>query len=44
MFHSFDKYVAVFLAAFAVTYLLTPAVRLLAVRLGAIDCPMSAVA
>jgi UDP-GlcNAc:undecaprenyl-phosphate GlcNAc-1-phosphate transferase len=39
MFHSFDKYLAVFLAAFAVTYLLTPAVRLLAVRLGAVDLP-----
>ena len=36
---NFDKYIAVLLTGFVVTYLLTPAVRSLAVRLGAVDLP-----
>ncbi len=39
MFDDFDKYIAVLLTGFVVTYLLTPAVRSLAVRLGAVDLP-----
>ncbi len=39
MFDSFDKYIAVFLAGFVVTYLLTPVVRSLAVRFGVVDLP-----
>jgi UDP-N-acetylmuramyl pentapeptide phosphotransferase/UDP-N-acetylglucosamine-1-phosphate transferase len=39
MFHGIDKYVAALLAAFSATYLLTPAVRGLARRVGAVDLP-----
>ncbi len=39
MFDGFDKYLAVFLVGFVVTYLLTPVVRFLAVRLGVVDLP-----
>jgi UDP-N-acetylmuramyl pentapeptide phosphotransferase/UDP-N-acetylglucosamine-1-phosphate transferase len=39
MFGVFDKYIAVFLTGFVVTYLLTPTVRSLAVRLGVVDRP-----
>ncbi len=39
MFDAIDKYLAVFLTALAVTYLLTPVVRSLANRLGAVDLP-----
>lgn len=39
MFDGFDKYIIVFLTGFVVTYLLTPGVRLLALRCGAVDLP-----
>jgi UDP-N-acetylmuramyl pentapeptide phosphotransferase/UDP-N-acetylglucosamine-1-phosphate transferase len=39
MFSVFDRYLTVFLIAFVVTYFLTPAVRSLAVRFGAVDLP-----
>jgi UDP-N-acetylmuramyl pentapeptide phosphotransferase/UDP-N-acetylglucosamine-1-phosphate transferase len=39
MFGGFDKYIAVFLTGFVVTFLLTPAVRSLAVRFGVVDLP-----
>lgn len=39
MFGNFDKYIVVFLVGFVVTYLLTPAVRSLAVRFGVVDVP-----
>ena len=39
MFDGFDKYIAVFLTGFVVTYLLTPVVRSLAVRFGVVDLP-----
>jgi len=39
MFSDFDKYLAVFLTALLVTYLLTPAVRALTFRLGMVDLP-----
>ena len=39
MFNSFDKYIAVFLTGFVVTYLLTPVVRSLAARFGVVDLP-----
>lgn len=39
MFDSFDRYLAVFLVGFLVVYLLTPAVRALAVRFGVVDMP-----
>ncbi len=39
MFDGLDKYLAVFLTGFVVTYLLTPAVRSLAVRFGVVDLP-----
>ncbi|MGO8698088.1 MAG: hypothetical protein ACLQVY_10260 [Limisphaerales bacterium] len=39
MFGRFDKYIAVFLTGFVVTYLLTPVVRSVAVRFGVVDWP-----
>ena len=39
MFGKFDKYIAVFLTALVVTYLLTPLVRSLARRFGIMDWP-----
>jgi UDP-N-acetylmuramyl pentapeptide phosphotransferase/UDP-N-acetylglucosamine-1-phosphate transferase len=39
MFDGFDKYMAVFLTGFVVTYLLTPTVRSLAGRFGVVDLP-----
>ena len=39
MFNGFDKHVAVFLTGFVVTYLLTPMVRSMAIRFGAVDLP-----
>jgi UDP-N-acetylmuramyl pentapeptide phosphotransferase/UDP-N-acetylglucosamine-1-phosphate transferase len=39
MFGDLDKYVLVFLVGLAVTYLLTPVVRSLAIRLGVVDMP-----
>jgi len=39
MFGDFDKYIMVFLAGLIVTYLLTPAVRGMAVRFGVVDLP-----
>src|ERR1019366_3702539 len=39
MFGDFDKYIAVFLTALVVTYLLTPLVRALACRFGIVDLP-----
>jgi UDP-N-acetylmuramyl pentapeptide phosphotransferase/UDP-N-acetylglucosamine-1-phosphate transferase len=39
MFGDFDKYIAVFLTALVVTYLLTPLVRELACRFGVMDLP-----
>jgi UDP-N-acetylmuramyl pentapeptide phosphotransferase/UDP-N-acetylglucosamine-1-phosphate transferase len=39
MFDGSDKYIVVFLAAFVVTYLLTPGVRALAARFGVVDLP-----
>jgi UDP-GlcNAc:undecaprenyl-phosphate GlcNAc-1-phosphate transferase len=39
LFDYFDKYLAVFLTGFLVTYLLTPVVRALAVRFGVVDLP-----
>ena len=39
MFKDLIKYIAVFLTGFAVTYLLTPVVRSLAIRFGAVDLP-----
>jgi UDP-GlcNAc:undecaprenyl-phosphate GlcNAc-1-phosphate transferase len=39
VFDDFDKYIAVFLVGFVVTYLLTPVVRSLAVRCGVVDLP-----
>jgi UDP-GlcNAc:undecaprenyl-phosphate GlcNAc-1-phosphate transferase len=39
MFGDFDKYIAVFLTALAVTYLLTPLVRKMACRFGVVDLP-----
>jgi len=39
MFGEFDKYIAVFLTALVVTYLLTPLVRSLACRFGIMDMP-----
>ncbi len=39
MFGNFDKYIAVFLTALVVTYLLTPLVRSLASRFGIMDLP-----
>ena len=39
MFGHYDKYIAVLLMAFAVTYLLTPLVRAMAQRFGIVDLP-----
>ena len=39
MFGDFDKYIMVFLVGLVVTYLLTPAVRGMAVRFGVVDLP-----
>lgn len=39
MFGDLDKYIMVFLVGLLVTYLLTPAVRRLAIRLGMVDLP-----
>jgi len=39
MFGDFDKYLAVFSVGLAVTYLLTPMVRALAIRFGVVDLP-----
>ena len=39
MFDGFDKYIAVFLTGFVVTYLLTPVVRSMAFGFGAVDWP-----
>ena len=39
MLGGFDKYIVVLLTGFVVTYLLTPAVRSLAVRFGVVDLP-----
>jgi UDP-GlcNAc:undecaprenyl-phosphate GlcNAc-1-phosphate transferase len=39
MFGNYDKYIAVFLTALVVTYLLTPLVRSLAHRFGIMDLP-----
>jgi UDP-GlcNAc:undecaprenyl-phosphate GlcNAc-1-phosphate transferase len=39
MFGNFDKYIAAFLTALVVTYLLTPLVRALASRFGIVDLP-----
>jgi UDP-GlcNAc:undecaprenyl-phosphate/decaprenyl-phosphate GlcNAc-1-phosphate transferase len=39
MFGDFDRYIAVFLTALLVTYLLTPLIRALAFRFGVVDMP-----
>ena len=39
MFGDFEKYIAAFLTALLVTYLLTPLVRALACRFGVMDLP-----
>lgn len=39
MLGNFDKYLAVFLVGLVLTYLLTPAVRALAIRYGVVDLP-----
>jgi UDP-N-acetylmuramyl pentapeptide phosphotransferase/UDP-N-acetylglucosamine-1-phosphate transferase len=39
MFGDFDRYIAVFLTALVVTYLITPLVRALACRFGLMDLP-----
>jgi UDP-GlcNAc:undecaprenyl-phosphate GlcNAc-1-phosphate transferase len=39
MFNGFHKYISVFLTGFVVTYLLTPVVRSMAIRIGAVDLP-----
>src|ERR1039458_7271277 len=39
MFGDFDRYIAVFLTALVVTYLLTPLVRAAACRFGVMDLP-----
>ena len=42
MFGNWDRYLAAFLTALVVTYLLTPLVRELACRFGVVDLPMNA--
>ena len=39
MFGHFDKYIAAFLTALVVTYLVTPLVRAMACRYGVVDLP-----